>query len=421
MRGLAAIVTLGIVASPAGAQLPSASAADLALGDNVTALARGFSAVASNPAGLAMPGNPGFSLAAVPVRLSQGLDPVTLGDLADWDGRVIPPGVKEAWLQDVEAEGGQSGESHGAVSALSLQVGRFGFQLSTVGVGRGHLPPDAVELMLFGNAGRTGEPRDFDLAGSRLDGFVVSTAAVAFGHPVADVAGGRMAVGATLSYSMGHALVLGRDLGSSVGSDPVEVELRFPLLSSDPDADRLDNGSGFGLDLGLAWARDDLRMGVSVRNVMNTFAWDVDDLVFRRGTALFNKDDSDSDFDERPAAEAPQELRRAVEEMGFEPVLAVGAALEAHPRVTVSADVRNRFGDGMAAEPKFQAGLGVEGRPAPWIPLRAHVAKITDGYQVGGGLSLVLGPVSLSGALAARMGDVEDATLGMLTLSWGAR
>ena len=46
----------------ASGQLPSASTAALATANNYSALARGFTAIALNPAGLAMPGNPGFSL-----------------------------------------------------------------------------------------------------------------------------------------------------------------------------------------------------------------------------------------------------------------------------------------------------------------------------------------------------------------------
>ena len=55
-------LAVGAVSFPGGAsgQLPSASTAALATSNNYTALARGFTAIALNPAGRAMPGNPGF-------------------------------------------------------------------------------------------------------------------------------------------------------------------------------------------------------------------------------------------------------------------------------------------------------------------------------------------------------------------------
>src|SRR5918911_5051906 len=71
------------------AQLPSASASSLGLGDNYTALANGYNAVAWNPARLAMPGSPHFSLALLPARLGGGLDPITLSDVADYSGVLL--------------------------------------------------------------------------------------------------------------------------------------------------------------------------------------------------------------------------------------------------------------------------------------------------------------------------------------------
>jgi hypothetical protein len=68
----------------------------------------------------------------------------------------------------------------------------------------------------------------------------------------------------------------------------------------------------------------------------------------------------------------------------------------------------------------FHAGVGVELRAMSFLPLRAHGAVVTGGMQVGGGASLVLGPVNLSGAAALRTGKIEDSVLGMLTLSFGA-
>ncbi len=59
-------LTVGAASFPraVSGQLPSASTATLATANNYTALARGFTAIATNPAGLGMPGNPGFSLAS---------------------------------------------------------------------------------------------------------------------------------------------------------------------------------------------------------------------------------------------------------------------------------------------------------------------------------------------------------------------
>ncbi len=93
----------------ASAQLRSASSAMMGTGNNYTALARGFGAVGINPAGLAMPGGPGFSMTFPSIRGRSGLNPITLADLKDYEDALIPASVKEGWLQDIASEGAQTG------------------------------------------------------------------------------------------------------------------------------------------------------------------------------------------------------------------------------------------------------------------------------------------------------------------------
>ncbi|NIU71904.1 MAG: conjugal transfer protein TraF, partial [Actinobacteria bacterium] len=51
-----------------------------------------------------------------------------------------------------------------------------------------------------------------------------------------------------------------------------------------------DNGSGFGLDIGAAWQGGIFSAGVTVKNVIHTFEWDLDKLRFSAGTALWDAD-----------------------------------------------------------------------------------------------------------------------------------
>src|SRR5450759_3878444 len=64
--------------SIAGAQLANASTTATALSGAFTARATGYNAVAWNPANLAMPGNPGFSLTLLAFDGSAGLTPIDL-------------------------------------------------------------------------------------------------------------------------------------------------------------------------------------------------------------------------------------------------------------------------------------------------------------------------------------------------------
>ena len=421
IRGTVAFVIGASLFAPASAraQLANASAATLGLAGNATATARGLAALSVNPAGLGMPGS-GFSLAFIPLQIRSGIDPITLKDIKEFEGIVLPEATKEEWLQRAAASGGQSGSVGVDVSEIALTVGRFGLQVSTLAAANLNLAPDVVELLLFGNAGRTGTPADISLRGSTASGFAVTTAGVSFGIPLSSEEG-AMAFGATVKYSVGHVVAAGRDQGGSVTSDPVKLDLRFPVVSYNDSTTEFDIGSGVGVDLGFQMKRGRMSLGGAVLNLFSTFKWNDAKLVYRPVTVLFDGDSSATDTDRQPISRAPAGVAQMVTDMKFDPVLSVGAGYDVSDVFTVSADLRNRFGDGMDITPKLHLGAGAEFRGIEALHLRAGVAIITDGVELGGGTSLVLGPVSLSAAAAIRRGNLDNTTLGQFTLSFGGR
>jgi hypothetical protein len=405
---------------PLHAQISPATAAGLGMGNNYTALARGVSALSFNPAGLGMPGTPGFGLSLLPVTGQQTLQPIGFSDLVDFEGSLLTESVKEEWLGRISSAGGEAGGFGADVTPLAFHVGAFGVQFSTLVRGVAGLSPDAAELLLYGNSGRAGTPGDFDLQGSDLSGLAVSTVGLGFGHRVpveGGVGGGILAVGGTLKYSVGHALVLARDLGSQVQGDPLQVSLDFPMIVSDTSDIDPNHGSGVGLDLGAAWEKGPWGVGLTVENLLHSFEWDLGGMHYIPGEALFNEDLSESDFDVRPAEQAPGALRDLVSDLRFEPRLSLGGAYRATEDLTVSGDLRKRFGDGIEVGPEFHAGLGIEYRALSFLPLRVGAAKITDGFQLGGGMTVILGPVRLGWAGALQRGDVEG-TMASFSLSF---
>lgn len=416
-----ALVVFGALfgATASAAQLANASATTLGLGENGMASARGLAAISLNPAGLGMPGS-GFSLAFAPVRARSGLGPVKLGDLADFENTVVPSSTKEDWLSRVADADGQTGSVGAEITELALAAGKVGFQVSTLVSGDLNLAPDIVELILYGNAGRTGTPASLSLRGSSLDAFAVTTAGLSVGLPLSTTEG-SMALGVTLKYSVGHVIAIGRERGGSLQSDPIKVDVNFPIVTFDDEDASFDNGSGLGLDVGFQMKRDRMSFGATVQNLFNSFSWSEDNLVFRPGTASLEEGSNDTDFDKRDYSAAPADLKQAVEDMGFDPTISVGGAYDVNEDLTVSADLRNRFGDGLNVGPKLHVGAGAEYRGLRVLHLRGGAAIITDGVQLGGGLSLVLGPVNLSAAGAIRTGDMDDTALGQFTLSFGGR
>lgn len=413
-------VLLGTVvlgSAPLEAQIPQASATALGMGFNMTASARGFAAVANNPAGLGMANSPGFSLAIPAVSFEVGLNPVTGGDLVDWQGQVVPAPVKEEWLALMAATDGQHGTVGAGVSSLALNIGPFGFQASALGRGIVAMTPDAAELLLYGNAGRDGVPGDFQLDDSALDGFMISTFALSYGFRVSE----SLALGVTGTYLVGNGLVVGRDAGTQWLSDPLGGEVSFPILYPTSEGYGFDNGSGLGLDLGAIWSGSGVTVGASVQNVVNTFEWKLDRFSFVPGQALFELGGASSDFDEQPAASAPRSILDAVGQMTPRPVYSVGLEVSPSPMLRLQADLRKRSSEGLALGPAFHAGVGAELTALSFLPVRGHFAIVSGGAQFGGGASVVMGPVNLSGAIARQTGDFADATLAMITLSFGAR
>jgi hypothetical protein len=413
----------GLTVTPVSAQLANASASTLGKGGNATATARGMEALSVNPAGLGMPGS-GFSLSLIPIQVRSGLDPIALSDLKDVEGTIIGTTLKEDWLSRVNAANGQSGSIGVDITELALSLGRIGFQVSTIVGGQMSLSPDIMEAALYGNAGRTGTASDLSFSGSTLEGFAVSTAAMSFGLPIAS-ASGDVALGATLKYSVGHGVAIARDQGGSFRSNPLGVDVSFPIVHTDDtrlDDGEVSNGSGVGLDLGFQMKKDKLSFGAAVLNAVSTFAWDESTLVYRPGTADLSVDDSNTDFEAAAYSGAPAGIQTAIEDLTFQPTISVGGAYDVSSDFTVSADVRNRLGEGgIATGPKFHAGVGAEFRGLSILHLRGGAAVITDGMQFGGGASLILGPVSLSAAGALQTGDLGEAVLGQFTLSFGGR
>jgi hypothetical protein len=370
-----------------------------------------------------MPGNEGFTVAILPMAFQQSLDPLTLSDIFDYEGTLIPASVKNDWLERISAADGQTGAGLVSVTAFSGSWNNFGLQLTTIAGGRTDLNEDVAELALFGNAGRTGSPGDFDAQGSSMDGFAVTTIGLSAGFPLsrrwAPGVKKGLSLGGTLKQSWGHALVFAEDNGSLAESDPLGLELNFPVIHPRGGWRNWNQGSGIGLDIGMAWQEGPWAAAAVVENIFNTFEWDLDLLTYRPGEAVFDETTKESNFDERPANEAPELIRSKVRDLNFRPVFVLGGAYEAMDNLTVTGELRQRAGEGLHTGPKSHLGIGVVFIPDPHIPLRAGVAAITEGVQVAGGFSVILGPMHLGFGGLYQLGDVGEGFAGTFGLSFG--
>ena len=417
-------LALGGLSGPrvASAQIASVSPSALGTANNYTALARGFTAIALNPAGLAMPGNPGFSLTLVPAQAKAGLSAMTLGEIAQYDGQKIPDTVKQQWLQTVIDDGGFGIRGGASLSGLALSFGPVGLQISTVGEARANLSPDAFELMMFGNAGVTGTPRDMSLAGTSGNSWGATTGALAVGIPLPGVRNGSFGMGVTLKYTIGHMGMTALDAGSVVRANPFSIDLQIPSISpSTFDYDGLkNNGSGIGMDFGLAWEGSKWAVSAAVQNVFNTFQWDLTDYDYRIGEFTLNGTSITSDFTALPATTTASAIRDALMAQRFELAINMGIAYRQSEKLALTADFRHDTGEALVIGERSSIGLGMEWKVIPFLPLRAGISRVSGGgVQLGVGVGLKLGPVRLSGAYLTEKSSAGEFTAASLALSFG--
>lgn len=437
MRGLTfrAVAVLGwLIPGAAVAQVGSPLPQSSAMGDNYTALARGLAAPAWNPAGLGLPDNPFVSFAVFPVNFNAGLSPVTPGDLARYEGQLVPRAVRMDWLEAIDGEGGEKGTIGADVTYLALSVGNFAVSASTSVRGRVDMAPDVAEIFFFGNAGLTGEPGDYNLEASSFEAAGISTLAVSAAIPLRLTLGPppdqHFAVGATLTYTVGNFLVLGQENESSLQSNPLRVDVQFPLVHTEfPNdsagrtfGDVVNNGAGIGLDVGGAWQGGIFGVGVVIRNLFNTFDWDPEHLRFRDGSGIWTADTAYTSFEARDISDAPPELVERIDRLyTFSPVLAVGVTALVLPNLTVTGDVRHALEDNLDVGTRSHVGVGAELEALSILPLRAGLAWISGGYRVSGGLGVRMGPFQLAVAGVVRKTQLGSDAGGSFGLTFGVR
>jgi hypothetical protein len=379
---------------------------------NYSAVARGFEAIAFNPANLAL-GNPtAFGLSVFSAGIRTGIDPIRLSDFKSHQKLLVPVATRERWLQQI-GSGRERGGAAADLSLAALNIRNVGFQLGLVGTGEVNLNQDAAEALLFGNAGRTGTAKSFDFSGSNATGSLFGVGAMSIGIPVRTYANGdRIALGVTAKYIRGIASGRAMDNGSTTTPDNVNVQ--FPVIYTD-SMHRGNAGSGIGMDIGASWTRERTTFSVTARNVLNSFGWSTTAFKSNRGEFLLDGTGSESSFDEAPYADAPAAMRAAFEREKFKPELAVGVAHSAGNWL-VAADASRRGSGGIEIGPNTHVGVGAEYTGVQMLALRGGVAAITGGTQAAAGVGLHLGPTEISVGLMTRSMGSRRETGAVLSL-----
>lgn len=395
------------VATRLDAQLANASAAALGMGENFSAVARGYHAVAWNPAALGLSGNPEASGALATFRASGGLGPIGVGDLFGHFDGVVSHDVKTEWLAEITRAGGQDGVLGGDMTWGAVQRGRFALHVSSTARALNAISPGFAELMLLGYLDENGNPKNLDLSGSTVDVNAYTSLAVSFGMPVVRADGSRLAVGVTAKHTIGHVLATSEPSTGAVTAD--SAAFAFPIVYTpivrEGRSHQLTSGRGFGLDVAVAYEAGKLSLAAVAQNVFNSFAWKPGELLYRPAELVFSEHEGEARFEPEPFTSAPASLREKVAELQFYPSWTLGAALRSTPQLTLAADARIGRTTGMSTRAPVHAGAGAEYRPLAWLPLQLGAAYVRtspdrDGVQLTGGIGVQRGgfTFSVSGA-----------------------
>ena len=409
------------LASPsrAGAQVFSTSARAAGLAESYGAVARGATAGQLNPANLGLPGNATFSVYLPAGQLNYGTDPIPLSEFKDYEGQFISDSVKSAWLNQIGPNGTLTGTVSTDVAALGVSYKWFALTTAVQATSRASLPYDAVEVLLYGNAGQSGTGPPLSFTDGNARAYAVSDLALSFGFPIIRAKSpedGTLALGVTGKYVLGQGLADAHDGSAVLSTNPVADTVRFPVVAL-YDSTSLIQASGFGMDLGAAWNSGALTVGLTVYDVFNTLKFNPTMGQASSGYAVVNENGSTADVDPVDIAAASPQIQQLAESLAivarFKPTLRLAAAYQLSSRLLLAGDALWHTGSDQSlyAGAKEGAGAGAEFMIFRFWPVRGGMRYDNIGFTWSVGTGLRFGAFAFD--VAYGMGPSATSWLGL--------
>jgi hypothetical protein len=415
-----------VISGEAAGQLAMPSARSQALAGSFTARARGHEAPTWNPANLGLPDRPRWSIGLAGVTGTLTNNSLTYGQITDLYGKFLDDAAKSELLAEVRSanpDGLLTLDFELGGSFLGFSLGRFAFGLGTSAAGKGDLSSDALELILFGNVGESGEGKDFDLSGSNGHAWWMSGGYLSYAQPFSisreDASPIDLSIGASFKYGAAHRYLRFDDLGTIIRSDPLGLDARGELL----DSETKDVGRYWAFDVGVAAQWENLVAGLTLQNVVSDFAWSLGDFNLTRYAATANYGrtvtvDSTAAFYEL-SEEERQRLEDSFDRLDLPTRLRVGVAYQVGAKVSLSLDYRDYLGGRLRSLWERSLAVGGEFYWVRRLPLRAGVSTDFDQLALAAGAGLELG-VFHADLAVARWGVVngEGATVALSVSFW---
>ncbi len=427
------LVLAGLLAPAlASAQLPDPSTRALGMGGAYTSLARGYEAVAWNPAMLATLGRPGFTIGLPHVNFEFGSNAYGLSDVRKYANSYLTYADKQALLGKIT---GSTLDIRSLIGAqpFGLSVGPFALMVGMSGEVDGGIPKQAAQVALFGNTPQAGGLSSVSAAGSSGRAWVASTAAGSFALPFR-LPVGRLSVGVTYKYVIGNFLGTAADLGSQVSFNPLfsateAGEALYTNYGRNCTIKPLGTGTcggqagkGYGVDLGgaLQLARGGITLSGVIVNALGSMTWDADRLAYDRRVSQSTQTSSgtvtdvttDSTSLTTPTGIQGDAKARALRDSllanaDFAKLVRVGAALH-RGLLTLAAQGQLRLKEGLDTQPSQLLAVGAEYRLLGLLPLRAGASSDFAGATtLSAGFGLQVVGINLDVSAADIMGSTK--------------
>ncbi len=393
------------------AQLPDPSTRALGMGDAYTSLARGYEAVAWNPAMLAAVGRPAFSIDLPHVNLEFGSNSYGLSDVQKYAHAFLNDADKATLLGKIK-DSTLTLRSFVGAAPFGFSVGPFALLVGTAGQMNVGVGKDAVRLALYGNAPRPGSSSPFTAEGSNGRAWAATTIAGSFAWPFR-IPLGHLSVGATYKYVIGHFIGSAADLGTQVAFNPLfsATEAGETVYTNyDSHCGNFNPfttgmcggqaGKGYGVDLGgaLQLFGRGITLSAVLVNAIGKMTWDQNRLFYARTVRADSQLASgsvvtvaDTQLTLKTAAQiAADPSARKLESAllanaDFSRLLRLGAALRNGP-LTVAGDMQLRLEQGLDQQPGQLVSAGAEYRVLGFLPLRAGGSwDFAGATMIGGG------------------------------------
>lgn len=400
----------------AAAQAPVLPAPALGAGGAGSARAELPGAFVVNPALLAIPGRPTMSLLLPSVSGDVALSPIGPVSVSPYAGTVVPNAVKDAWMDEIRAAGGERVALSMAAHPLLVSLGNAALVSTVRASSQFVLPPEAAQLLLYGNAGRGNGLEDVFIAGARGQASVTSSAGIAMGRLVGRPFDGAFSIGFTPKVVQGEMLGVVLSADAAVrGTDGV-LDARSTVMTWGLDG-HASGATGRGLDVGAVYARERWSVAASVSDVINTLRYPAERAwILTHHSTMSGESQTDTTrWAPYLVGGAPNpsltsaELAVAAEAStlaSIRPTLRIATSVQPIRRLTLSADLAMRPSESLLdVTPRNSLGAGAD-LDLSLVRLRGGVQRANGGTALSAGVGLHLFVLDLD--LAA----MQDRTAG---------